>query len=581
MRDDDVLVKLDFRNAFNSVHREDIFKEVHKNLPELLPFVCSAYGRPTILRFGSSVVFSSEGTQQGDPLGALLFCLAVHPLIESLVSELSFGYLDDLTIGGKVCDVECDVERVIEVGSAMGLHLNVAKSEIVAPNETIVTGDALLAFSRVEVSNLTLLGAPLFPGRAMDDAWEDRCNEMSRAACKLKDIPAQNSLILMRSTLGAPRIQHLLRCSLEVGHHGIDRFDSLQREALSTVTNSALSDNNWLQSKLPIKDGGLGIRSASDLAVPSLLSSAHRTAVLQDAILSKRPVSTDDKVRDIALKWSDSFGLAPTGINASKQAEWLRPLIVRDKAKVLSELVTERDLASFKAAEAPHSGDWLTTLPISSCGLRLDDDAVRVAVALRLGQDVCLPHVCRCGVLVDSFGSHAFICKHSSGKIARHAAVNDIIARAFASIGVPITKEPDGLIKGVGKRPDGLTLIPWQNGKPLAWDSTISTPLASSYVSASARSAGSSAELAADKKNLKYAYLAPGISFQAIALDSLGGVSASTASFINDLGHRISATSLDPAESSHLWQRIMVCLMRYNSVLLHQSFNCEAVDPDE
>src|SRR6267154_1663086 len=87
--------------------------------------------------------------------------------------------------------------------------------------------------------------------------------------------------------------------------------------------------------------------------------------------------------------------------------------------------------------------------------------------------------------------------------------------------------------------------------------------------------------LADDRKNVKYAYLAPEVSFQAIALDSLGRVSSSTAAFMNELGHRISATSYDPSESSHLWQRLMVCLMRYNSVLLHQSFACEVGDPDE
>ena len=288
-----------------------------------------------------------------------------------------------------------------------------------------------------------------------------------------------------------------------------------------------------------------------------------------------------DELHDITRKWSDAFGPVPVGLNASKQSEWLRPMTAKVKCKIMSDLSTERELAIYRAAEAPHSGDWLTTLPIASCGLRLEDDAVRVAVALRLGLDVCLPHLCRCGVAVDCFGSHAFVCKHSSGTGSRHSSINDIISRAFVSAGVPVTKEPGGLIRGVGKRPDGLTLIPWRNGKPLAWDATVSTPLATSYVAASTIAAGSSAEIAEVRKTAKYAYLAPGITFQAVALDSLSGVSSSTAGFINELGHRISAVSSDPAETSHLWQRLSICLMRHNSILLHQSFILDVVDPDE
>ena len=38
---------------------------------------------------------------------------------------------------------------------------------------------------------------------------------------------------------------------------------------------------------------------------------------------------------------------------------------------------------------------------------------------------------------------------------------NDIISRAFASAKISVTKEPSGLFRSDGKRPDGLTLIPW------------------------------------------------------------------------------------------------------------------------
>jgi len=192
-----------------------------------------------------------------------------------------------------------------------------------------------------------------------------------------------------------------------------------------------------------------------------------------------------------------------------------------------------------------------------------------------------MPHRCKCGVDVDCFGLHAFVCKQASGKGARHSAINDIIARTLASAGTPITKEPTGLIKGEGKRPDGLTLVPWSQGKPLAWDATISTPLATSYLPSSAIRAGSSAEAAEQRKIDKYAYLSPAISFQAVALDSLGGSSPSTAKFINSIGNKLAIITADPKETAYLWQRISICLFRYNAIMVLESFNFAECDPDE
>jgi len=98
--------------------------------------------------------------------------------------------------------------------------------------------------------------------------------------------------------------------------------------------------------------------------------------------------------------------------------------------------------------------------------LKLDDEAVRVAVGLRLGLNLCIPHQCRCGVPVDASGLHSFVCKQAPGKTARHQALNDVVARAFSAAGIPVSKEPAGLSRTDGKRPDGMTLIPWWAGKP-------------------------------------------------------------------------------------------------------------------
>ena len=119
---------------------------------------------------------------------------------------------------------------------------------------------------------------------------------------------------------------------------------------------------------------------------------------------------------------------------------------------------------------------------------------MRIAVAIRLGLNVCVPHTCRCGAQVDAAGTHGLVCKKATGRIARHQGLNDIIARAFATTGTPITKEPNDLSRLDGKRPDGLTLVPWAQGKPLTWDVTVICTSVSSYLAATFQTADSAAE---------------------------------------------------------------------------------------
>jgi len=69
--------------------------------------------------------------------------------------------------------------------------------------------------------------------------------------------------------------------------------------------------------------------------------------------------------------------------------------------------------------------------------------------------------------MVDARGLHSFVCKKAPGKTMRHHSLNDLIARSFSATGPPVVKEPTDLSRSDGKRPDGLSLVPWQNGKAL------------------------------------------------------------------------------------------------------------------
>ena len=158
MPTDQVVVKLDFANAFNSLHRLDMLLAVKERLPKLYAFALSSYSQPSILYFGSFTLMSDEGPQQGDPMGPLLFSNTIQSLRVSLKSELTLSYLDDLTLGGHQSKVADPVHKVDELGRKLGLELNVSKCELIA-DESIEIADSLLqSFQRVAAHDASLLG---------------------------------------------------------------------------------------------------------------------------------------------------------------------------------------------------------------------------------------------------------------------------------------------------------------------------------------------------------------------------------------------------------------------------------------
>ena len=65
-----------------------------------------------------------------------------------------------------------------------------------------------------------------------------------------------------------------------------------------------------------------------------------------------------------------------------------RAYIVKDNINHLFATASQRDKSRFFAVTS-HSNDWLHALPIASCGLRLENEDIRVAVGLRLGAALC------------------------------------------------------------------------------------------------------------------------------------------------------------------------------------------------
>jgi hypothetical protein len=143
---------------------------------------------------------------------------------------------------------------------------------------------------------------------------------------------------------------------------------------------------------------------------------------------------------------------------------------------------SSRDLARFKGLQCRESGSWLHAIPSPSIGTLLDNTSFQVCIGLRLGCNLCTPHICKCNAKVDEIGIHGVSCSKSSGRFSRHTEINSIINRSLTSIHLNSTLEPNGPSRDDGKRPDGMTLVPWIKGQPLVWDVTVVDTLADSYV---------------------------------------------------------------------------------------------------
>ena len=568
---DNIIVKIDMRNAFNTIRRDHFLNIVGSRVPSLLPLLHQAYSRPTPLYFRGTEIRSNTGVQQGDPAGPAVFALAVDEVAHVVRSPLNVWYLDDATIGGPLEQVLDDLSNIIPLLEGIGLVLNSSKCEVITSRigTPDLTGlSAIIPNCKViRHDSANLLGSPL-TSEAADTILADRELSLRVMIDRMHRIEPHQAFFLLQNCLWVPKLLYILRtspCHL-TSLASLQRMDEFLREALSSLTNICFTDTSWAQAVLPIRLGGLGLRSLSDLAHPAYASSLHGSALLMKHILpSDLHLDVDLRCSAVVSEWILTYPELdpPAPPLRSSQKAWDIPAATQKYDSLLgnSDQLTR---ARLLAAAAPGSGAWLQAIPSAAYGMLLDSESLRIGIGLRVGSVLCEPHRCRCGQTVDPMGLHPLSCRFSAGRFPRHQALNDIIRRALVSSGVPSTLEPPGLNRGDGKRPDGMTLFPFKRGKCLVWDATVTDTYAASNIFDSATEVGSAALKAEENKRKKYSQLASTYIFEPLAFETTGVCGKSTSSVISELGSRLSDASGDLREAAWLRQRISVAILRGN-----------------
>ena len=569
--DDTAFIKLDFSNAFNTLRRDRAATTIVERCPELYSFFNVCYSESSLLFYGEQFINSEEGLQQGDPIASLAFCLTIHQALVEVKSKFKLGYLDDISMGDNWKRVLEDLLLFRRQTEHLGLKLNPAKCELTCfgPN----TAEILHAFSAVcpgiqlvPPEECTLLGAAL--GKtALQQTLSDKLRALDTLCDRCGDLPAHQGFFLLRNCFSIPKLLYVLRTSPAFSETQLlSEFDEFLRLTAERLSNVALSEQAWSQFTLPIHLGGMGLQLPSELAPSAFAASYYSCQNLISAILGASPELLEVHAAESHWQHLAETSTVPQG--NPRQKAWTSVISATRHRK---SLIATSDRRRLLGCSAPGSGDWLKALPSSNLGLCLSDDHFRVSIALRLGAPVSYAHKCVCGADADINGGHALICKRIKSRFVRHQMGNDVIRDSLKAANIPSTLEPVGLLRNDGRRPDGVTITPWSRGRALAWDFTCVHRLAVSNLRAASLEGPTVADEAEERKRNHYSDLPATYQFQPVAIETLGGIGASSWQFLKDLAKKIESQCHHKNSFAFLRQRLSIAVQRGNAACVMES----------
>ena len=165
----------------------------------------------------------------------------------------------------------------------------------------------------------SLLGSSLLADRCLDKMLDDKCKELELMMSRVQQLNSHYALTIIRNSIGVLKLMHMLRTSRCIEIPKLSQCDNIMQSGLESILNVELSVNQWKQACLPIRDGRLGIRTASSLAPSAFLSSAVSSCDLQLEILPMLACIPDTDFTDNLTFWTTLTSGAPiTGSSANK-----------------------------------------------------------------------------------------------------------------------------------------------------------------------------------------------------------------------------------------------------------------------
>lgn len=492
----------------------------------------------------------------------------IDDINKELPLYLNRWFLDDGYIAGKVKHVAKAYDLIKAKGKKLGLFLQVRKCEIFYPSGSSFKQSLFPKDIKLMNLGIDVLGSPISHPDFINTFFINKGKTVKDILDSLKHgvntMGSQCIYLLLSKCLSFCRMVYHARTvhpSLILSH--AQRFDKLIKECLCFLI-PGLSENQLLQSSLPIRYGGLGLRNISEHCIPAYLSSAKSACNLLK--LTYDNVHADWSLNDLLVSYNSHTGDAKkvNWSSISSQKSMSNKVDIQN-VFLFSSTLSSIDLTRYTALQGELSSGWLSATPIFSN--RLTSNEFETSIQLRLGcnlyQDNSTCDYCGGHRAVDKRGYHGLSCRGGGDRISRHNIIRDIIGDLCSEAAWAPVMEKKYLLNSTALRPADIFLPAWNSGKGLALDVTVWSPMQPLYCDSEG---GSAAKAAAASKLKKYKKLCDkaGFDFLPFALESFGVLHSSASKFLSDLISRLSARR-EQAESvtkADVCRRLSVGLQR-------------------
>eukprot|EP01091_Cochliopodium_minus_P008654 TRINITY_DN1999_c0_g1_i12.p1 TRINITY_DN1999_c0_g1~~TRINITY_DN1999_c0_g1_i12.p1 ORF type:complete len:1018 (+),score=208.55 TRINITY_DN1999_c0_g1_i12:231-3056(+) len=539
------VLKIDLKNAFNSVDRNVMFKEVRSKLPRMSRYVEYCYGNHSYKFVEDRLIISQTGVDQGDPLGPVLFSLVLNRVIKKIDGEfndvlMNAWFLDDGLIIAPVKTLQQIVTFMQKEFTEIGLELNMKKTTVWWTSMLDEWKDFHQDIIRDHNSFLPLLGGFIYnPEKDTSKIKfiEQKLEGINKLVVKINKIEHPQTQYILIKNCVASSIIHLLRITnFPLIKKYIKEFDTILNDALRSILGAEFSFYQRKQMALPIKMGGMGIpiiKNIADIAYLSSFSAScgafkKLTKLILEPFKSSIFTNTLKRVND-AFGEGSNFGI--TNFTAQKAQKAVSKMWAEKQVKWLLQKGSRIDKARITSLQVDQAGTFYSFRPDKKLNTYMTLQEFQAFAGYRMGIPLYKKDsLCKkCKERVDVFGAHTSTCKFGKEVINRHDKVRDTLGEIGQQMGLGVKKEAKLPYSKDNKRPGDVQFNGLKPGKTIDIDVTLKCPISTSNIDNAID--GSLLKNAEEKKIEKYknkkkqATFLDDYEFMVFAMNTFGGIS--------------------------------------------------------